>query len=90
MNRIVLALLALFAGIAAQVSPAEARVRGNTEIGAVHAQRAAVRAATAQQVAVVLAPLDRQRPLTDEIETDPQSGAAPLVPVRLGCDRALE
>ncbi|MEQ1499356.1 MAG: hypothetical protein ABL914_11920 [Novosphingobium sp.] len=33
MNRIVLAILALFAGLAAQVAPAEARICGLTEIG---------------------------------------------------------
>ena len=48
MNRIFLAILALFAGIAAQVAPAEARMRGTTEIGSVVTQRAAVRAAGVQ------------------------------------------
>lgn len=51
MNRIFLAILALFAGIAAQVSPAEARVRGETEIGATLVQRATARAAASVQVA---------------------------------------
>ncbi|MFP5396242.1 MAG: hypothetical protein ACLGHF_08780 [Alphaproteobacteria bacterium] len=45
MNRFFLALLALFAGIATQVAPAEARVRGETEIGSVVAQRSTGRAA---------------------------------------------
>lgn len=45
MNRFFLALLALFAGIATQVAPAEARVQGETEIGSVVAQRSTGRAA---------------------------------------------
>jgi hypothetical protein len=53
MNRFFLALLALFAGIAAQVSPAEARVRGETEIGAVMAQRCATRAAASAQAPAI-------------------------------------
>ena len=56
MNRIFLALLALFAGIATQVTPAEARVRGETEIGATLNQKVAARAATAVQVAAEFGP----------------------------------
>lgn len=91
MNRIFLALLALFAGIAAQVSPAEARMRGNTEIGSVVTQRAAVRAPTAVEVAAVhadapqtalaIAPLPMLHPAAIV-------AAAPTV--LLGPDRALE
>ena len=47
MNRIFLALLALFAGLATQVAPAAARVGGQTEIGALATQRC-----SARQVAV--------------------------------------
>ena len=43
MNRIVLAILALFAGLAAQVSPAEARVCGRVEIGATLGLKSAAR-----------------------------------------------
>lgn len=56
MNRIFLAILALFAGIAAQVVPAEARVRGETEIGATLGQQATVRAAASISVAAALQP----------------------------------
>ena len=54
MNRILLALLALFAGIATQVSPAEARVRGEMEIGSVVAQRSTGRAAASAQTPAVI------------------------------------
>lgn len=54
MNRIFLALLALFAGIATQVSPAEARVRGEMEIGSVVAQRSTGRAAASAQTPAVI------------------------------------
>ena len=47
MNRIFLALLALFAGLATQVAPAAARLGGQTEIGALATQRS-----SAGQVAV--------------------------------------
>ncbi len=50
MNRIFLALLALFAGLATQVAPAAARVGGGTEIGASASQRS-----SARQVAVLAA-----------------------------------
>lgn len=90
MNRILLALLALFAGIATQVSPAEARVRGETEIGSVMAQRSATRAAASAQAPAVfqaktsLPPRHRAEPARAEY-------AQPLVPtVRLGPDRARE
>jgi hypothetical protein len=54
MSRFVLAILALFAGLAAQVSPAEARLRGATEIGAVAGQRGIARAAVVQAAAAIL------------------------------------
>jgi hypothetical protein len=91
MNRIVLALLALFAGFAAQVAPAEARVRGATEIGATLGQRAAARVAAAVEVAAAF----RAQPHTED-----RIGDTPVQPVllaqrfapsvRIGPDRARE
>jgi hypothetical protein len=91
MNRIVLALLALFAGIAAQVSPAEARVRGETVIGATLGHRAAARAASAVKVAAAF----RAEPITADYCAD--TADRPLLQghhfapsVRIGPDRAHE
>jgi hypothetical protein len=90
MNRIFLALLALFAGISAQVSPAEARVRGETEIGAVLGQRAAARAAVTVQTPAELRAETRIPEQTSLIDR-PLAVSAPFVPtVRLGPDRAHE
>lgn len=90
MNRLFLALLALFAGIAAQVTPAEARVRGATEIGSVQAQRAVSRAAATVLVLAVL----RTQPLdlaASRAPIRPVSLAAPtVVAVRIGSDRRHE
>lgn len=90
MNRIVLAILALFAGLAAQVAPAQARVCGATEVGAtlgfkVSARVVAVAAATpfrAEPRPIVQspAPCRKAQPLP--------ALAAPTV--RLGPDRARE
>jgi hypothetical protein len=91
MNRIVLALLALFAGIAAQVSPAEARVRGATEIGATLGQRAAARAAAAVEVAAAFRPDPRVEAHGDDLAQRPLTLGIRLAPaVRLGVDRAHE
>ena len=90
MNRIFLALLALFAGIATQVSPAEARVRGETEIGSVMAQRSAARAAASAQAPVVYQAKASfpARHLLAVVRVD---YAQPLVPtVHVGLDRARE
>lgn len=90
MNRILLALLALFAGIATQVSPAEARVRGETEIGSVMAQRSATRAAASAQAPVPFQPKTSLTPC-DRVHSVPAHYARPHVPtVRLGPDRARE
>lgn len=91
MNRIVLALLALFAGIAAQVAPAEARVRGETEIGAALGQRAAARAAAAIEVAATFHPALHAEGYTSIPADRPLTRDIPLAPaVRLGPDRAHE
>lgn len=91
MNRIVLAFLALFAGIAAQVSPAEARVRGETEIGSVLAQKAAARVAAAVQIAAVLQPCMRSEfARADACPSTQLERRVAVATVRLGPDRALE
>lgn len=90
MNRIFLALLALFAGIATQVSPAEARVRGETEIGSVMAQRSAIRAAAAAQAPAInlVKPSAPARIFANSL---PENYAGPAVlTVHVGPDRARE
>ena len=61
MNRIVLALLAILAGLVTQVSPAQARlcVASETEIGATEAGRGGTRSSPCQS-AVIDAPATRQ------------------------------
>lgn len=90
MNRIFLALLALFAGIATQVSPAEARVRGETEIGSVMAQRSAIRAAASAQAPAVsqARPSAPARVVANNL---PAANAGPeVLTVLVGPDRARE
>lgn len=90
MNRIFLALLALFAGIAAQPSTADARVRGETEIGAMLGQRSVARAPVAIGAVQALRP-ERPRAEPASQSVRPNARPAPVVPtVRLGPDRARE
>ncbi|MGB7654035.1 MAG: hypothetical protein WBL74_01010 [Novosphingobium sp.] len=90
MNRIVLAILALFAGLAAQVAPAEARLCGQTEINATLGIRASARV-----VAVAAAAPFRAQPRPQVAAPRPSLDALPLAAfaaptVRLGSDRARE
>ncbi|MCC6925753.1 hypothetical protein [Novosphingobium sp.] len=90
MNRIVLAILALFAGLAAQVAPAEARLCGKVEIGATLGFKPAARI-----VAVQAAEPFRPEPRREVRAEVPVPDALPLVSafapaVRLGPDRARE
>lgn len=90
MNRIVLALLALFAGIAAQVTPAEARVRGQAEVGAVLAQRSAVRTAASVRIQVAMR-AETRIPEEEPAAETPRAFAPLVVPaIRLRADRAHE
>lgn len=90
MNRIFLALLALFAGIATQVSPAEARVRGETEIGSVMAQRSATRAAASAQAPAV-SQAKFSAPARIFANVLPAANIGPVVlTVLVGPDRARE
>ncbi|MBN8499753.1 MAG: hypothetical protein J0M19_01210 [Sphingomonadales bacterium] len=90
MNRLFLAILALFAGIATQVAPAAARVHGDTEIGAVVDQSSESRAiASAQTIAAPVA----QGMVPQEIcEAGPclSRVGPPVRTVLLGPDRAHE
>jgi hypothetical protein len=90
MNRIFLAILALFAGIAAQVVPAEARVRGETEIGAVQNQKAAARVATAVQIAASFLPTSGFESVSPRTPSCPDAGSVAVLTVLIGPDRALE
>lgn len=90
MNRIFLALLALFAGLATQVAPAAARLGGGTEIGAPASQRS-----SARQVAVLVAiSIPRAAPATLADITQGKLLAAPAAPtprtVQIRIDRTRE
>lgn len=91
MNRIVLALLALFAGLAAQATPAAARMAGSgdTEIGTVDPARGARPAAA--KPATVAAPVMRQeRREREGGRTRPVRTAVFIPTVLFGADRAFE
>ncbi len=90
MNRIFLALLALFAGLATQVSPAEARVRGDTEIGSVLGQRTAARTTAAVQAPAAFRTAVRFAQPQTVIEPVPAFTAPVVLTVHLGPDRARE
>ena len=90
MNRIFLALLALFAGLATQVAPAAARIGGQTEIGALASQRSSARqvavpaAATAPRAASPrLAATKLGEPLAAPAAPNPRA-------VMIGIDRTRE
>ena len=90
MNRIVLAILALFAGLAAQVAPAEARLCGQTEINATLGIKASARV-----VAVAAAAPFRAQPRPQVVAPRPNLESLPLPAVtaptvRLKSDRTRE
>lgn len=90
MNRIVLAILALFAGLAAQVTPAEARLCGKVEIGATLGLKSSART-QAVAAAAAFRPLPQRHveALTSASEALPLPIlAAPTVQLRI--DRARE
>ncbi|MEQ1495491.1 MAG: hypothetical protein ABL912_06995 [Novosphingobium sp.] len=91
MNRIFLAILALFAGIATQAAPAEARVRGETEIGATLGHKAAVRSTEAVQVALEFRLQTGQQPvLRSSTTTLLYLSGFTTKTVQVGPDRARE
>ncbi|MFO1256127.1 MAG: hypothetical protein U1E37_10735 [Sphingomonadaceae bacterium] len=90
MNRFVLAILALFAGLAAQVSPAEARICGKVEIGATLGFAPSARV---QAVAAAMPFRPAPRPLVEA--PAPARDVLPLAvfaapTVQLNADRARE
>jgi hypothetical protein len=92
MNRLLLALLALLAGLFTQVSPVQARLCGarDTEIGAVEAARGAVRSAPCQSVMIV-APVARQEYRETAISHVRPAYPSAIIPsVLFGADRAYE
>lgn len=92
MNRFILALLALFAGLAAQATPAMARMGsgGETEIGAVDSGRGGSRSA-AQQSTSLEAPVVRQERRDREGGRVRPARPAVFIPsVLFGVDRAFE
>lgn len=90
MNRIVLAILALFAGLAAQVAPAEARICGKVEIGATLGNTTSARVvAVAAAAPFRAAPQPQFGAPRPALEALPQPAlAAPSI--RLKADRARE
>lgn len=91
MNRILLALLALFAGIAAQAAPAQARIGGgDTEIGSVESARGSTRSQAAQSASAD-APANRQERRDRESGRVQPSRPTVYIPsVLFGADRAFE
>jgi hypothetical protein len=92
MNRIFLAILALFAGLAAEASPVFARMAGSgdTEIGATENGRGAARP-SAIQASPIEAPAARQeRRDREAMRVRPARPRIFIPSVQLGVDRALE
>ena len=92
MNRLLLTLLALLAGLFTQVSPAQARLCGasDIEIGAVESGRAGARSAPCQS-AVTDAPAARQEQRGRESSRVRTARPRVYIPsVLFGADRAYE
>lgn len=92
MNRFFLALMALLAGLAAQVTPVQARMGsgGETEIGAVDSARGSARS-SAQQSTSLDAPVVRQERRGREGERVRPARPPVFIPsVLFGIDRAFE
>lgn len=91
MNRLLLALLALLTGLAAQVSPAHARMSGasDTEIGTVEGLRSTARPALPAQS--IAAPVVRQERREQEAARSRPVRVRVYIPsVLFGPDRAIE
>ncbi|MCB2057921.1 MAG: hypothetical protein H6916_08970 [Novosphingobium sp.] len=90
MNRIFLAILALFAGFAAQVSPASARISGvDTEIGAVECRQGVRCIAPKTDSGSSPAPRPERRPRECVQNRLPRSPVY-IPSVLFGVDRAFE
>ena len=91
MNRIVLAFLALLAGLAAQVSPAAARLGGDTQIGATAADtRESVRPVAARSQVIQIRPEQGFAPRKDLVRYALIETAPRVSTVHMGIDRARE
>lgn len=91
MNRLFLALLALLAGLAAQIAPAHARVEGNesAEISSVEATRCA-RPCAAQSPAAEIPSARPERREKETARTRPQRARVFIPAVYMRADRAFE
>jgi hypothetical protein len=90
MNRIVLAILALFAGLATQVTPAEARLAGKVEIGTTLGLKSSARV-TAVAAAAAFRPQPRREAQVAQPVRAPHPQAIVVAPsVQLRIDRARE
>ena len=92
MNRLLLALLALLAGLVTQVSPGQARMGGvsDTEIGVTETGRSGARTAPSQSAAID-APVARQERRDREFARIRPPRARVYIPsVLFGADRAFE
>ena len=91
MNRFILALLALLTGLAAQVSPAQARMCGvsETEIGSVDCTRVAPKAAASSSGGSEAA-ARQDRPNREQPRIRPGAPRVYIPSVQFGADRAFE
>jgi hypothetical protein len=93
MNRIILALLALFAGLVTDVAPANARMTGvgEAEIGAVEFVRSGIRQIAEQVAGARAMPVQRVKGVASDKGTRPQPRPPVYIPtVQFGADRAYE
>lgn len=91
MNRILLALLALFAGLAAQAAPAQARIGGgDTEIGSVESTRGSARGQAAQSASVDAPAARHDRRERDGARVRTSRPTVYIPSVLFGADRAFE
>lgn len=90
MNRIVLAILALFAGLATQVTPAEARLSGKIEIGATLGLKSSARVTAVAAAAAFRPPPPREVRLIQPVRTLRPLAIAATPAVQLRIDRARE
>lgn len=91
MNRIVLAILALFAGLATQVTPAEARLSGKVEIGATLGLKSSARVTAVATAAAAFRPQSRREAqLVEPVRTARPLAIVAAPAVQLRIDRARE
>jgi hypothetical protein len=92
MNRLFLAILALLAGLATQVSTAQARMctGAETEIGAVQGPRGCVRPSGSPNSRVEQPAAKRDRAARPAMRVKRGSGPVLFPPIYLRADRALE